>query len=143
MITYLEANEAIRDRLEREWGPKAASHMHLTDGFSIVALENDTLVGLISACWKKLPPPLPDTFEGYVDILEVHEAHRRKGIARQLISIVCERAKSKGVYQLRAWSSEDKIEAIPMWKALGFGLCPVVTHPQGRDVTGYFVTKVL
>lgn len=142
-ITYLEADEGIRDRVSREWDTKAATHMHLTDGFSIVALENDTLVGLISVCWKKLPPPLPDTFDGYVDILEVHEEHRKKGIARQLIGIVCERAKRKGAYQLRAWSSEDKIEAIPMWKALGFGLCPAVTHPQGREVAGYFVTKVL
>lgn len=142
-ITYLEADERIRDRVEREWGHKAASHMHLSDGFSIVALENDILVGLISACWRNLPPPLPDTREGYVDILEVHREYRRKGIARQLIQMACGRAKRKGVYQLRAWSSEDKIEAIPLWRALGFGLCPSVAHPQGKEVKGFFVTRVL
>ena len=54
-----------------------------------------------------------------------------------------ERARARGVYQLRAWSSEDKTEAIPMWKALGFGLCPATTYPGGREIEGYFVTKVL
>lgn len=142
-ITYLEADRKIKNRIEKEWGEKAARHIHLTDGFSIVAVENDKLVGMISAYWRKLPPPLPETFDCYIDILEVHADYRKKGIATKLINTVCERAKEKGMYQIRAWSSDDKIEAISMWKALGFGLCPAVTHPQGKEVQGYFVSKVL
>ena len=30
-----------------------------------------------------------------------------------------------------------------MWKALGFGLCPATTFPQGQEVKGYFVAKLL
>ncbi len=45
-----------------------------------------------------------------------------------------------GFYQLRAWSSSDKTEAIPMWKSLGFGLVPTTTYPRGQAVPGYFVT---
>ena len=90
-----------------------------------------------------MPIPLVESFDWYIDILEVHEEYRRKGIATHLINIVCERAKQSGVYQIRAWSSEDKIEAILMWKALGFGLCPAITYPQGKEVKGYFVVKVL
>ena len=119
--------------------------MHLADGFSIVALDDNLIVGLISAYRKNLPPPLFESFDWYIDILEVHKDHRRKGIATQLINMACARAKAEGVHQIRSWSSEDKIEAIPMWKALGFGLCPAVTHPQreGKEVKGYFVVKVL
>ena len=44
----------------------------------------------------------------------------------------------QGACQLRAWSTNDKVEAIPMWKALGFTLCPVTHAMWGPQVTGYF-----
>lgn len=138
---YLDADEIMKTRVEREWGEKAARHMHLTEGFSIVALDHERLIALISVYGKKLP--LLETPDWYIDILEVHKEYRRNGIARRLIQIVCERAKEQGIYQIRSWSSEDKVEAIPMWKALGFGLCPATTYPQGKEVHGYFVAKVL
>lgn len=142
-LTYSDADEKMRDRVGAEWGEKAARHMHLTDGFSIVALEGQILAGLISVYAKTLPAPLDESFDWYIDILEVPKDYRRRGIATHLIELAIQRAKEAGVYQIRSWSSEDKIEAISMWKALGFGLCPATTHPQGKEVKGYFVAKVL
>jgi GNAT superfamily N-acetyltransferase len=142
-FTYLEADETLKARVRVEWGEKPARHMHLTDGFSSVVFDGDVLVGLISVYRKNLPLPLVDSFDWYIDILEVQKEYRRKGIAASLIQMTCERAKRQGVYQVRSWSSEDKIEAIPMWRALGFGLCPALTHSQGKQVRGYFVAKVL
>ena len=142
-LTYSDVDEKMRDRVGVGWGEKAARHMHLTDGFSIVALEGEILVGLISVYAKTLPAPLQESFDWYIDILEVHKDYRRRGIASQLNKLAIQRAKEAGVYQIRSWSSEDKIEAIPMWKALGFGLCPAITYPQGKEVKGYFVAKVL
>jgi GNAT superfamily N-acetyltransferase len=92
--------------------------------------------------WKSLLPPLSETCEGYIDILQVHRDFRRQGIATRLIDLSLARAHEKGAYQMRAWSSLDKPEAIQMWKALGFGLCPAKTYPDGQEVTGYFVTKL-
>jgi hypothetical protein len=37
----------------------------------------------------------------------------------------------------------DKEAAIPMWKELGFGLCPATTFPNGQETKGYFVTRLL
>ena len=142
-LTYLDANEGIKDRIKNEWDEKSARHIHLTDGFSIVALEGEILVGLISVYAKTLPAPLDESFDWYIDILEVSKDYRRNGIASHLIGLAIQRAKEAGIYQIRSWSSEDKIEAIPMWKALGFGLCPAITYPQGKEVKGYFVAKVL
>ncbi len=143
IIEYIEADEAIKCRIETEWGEKAARHMHLVDGFSIVATHGNRLVGLISVYRKALPPPLQGAFDWYIDILEVDQEYRRKGLATHLIETVIERAKAERVYQVRSWSSEDKLEAIPMWKALGFALCPATTFPQAKEVKGYFVAKVL
>ncbi len=143
IIKYVDADESMKARIENEWGERAAKHMHLADGFSIIALEGNTLAGLISIYRKTLTPPLQDTFDCYIDILEVNKDYRRKGIATRLIKMVTERAKAEGIYQIRSWSSEDKSEAIPMWKALGFGLCPAVTYPKGQEIKGYFVAKVL
>ena len=122
----------MRDRIKNEWGEKAARHMHLTDGFLIVALEGEILVGLISVYAKTLSAPLEESFDWYIDILEVSKDYRRKGIASQLVELAIQRAKEAGVYQIRSWSSENKIEAIPMWKALGFGLC-VATYVTARE----------
>ena len=142
-FTYLEADETLKARVGVEWGENPARHTHLTDGFSIVVFDRDMLVGLISVYRKTLPLPLVDSFDWYIDILEVQKEYRRKGIAAGLIQMICQRAEREGVYQVRSWSSEDKIEAIPMWRALGFGLCPALTHAQGKEVRGYFVAKVL
>ena len=101
------------------------------------------LVGLISMYWKTLPPPLRETCEDYIDILEVHKDFRRKGIATRLIHMSFERAKANAAYRVHSWSSLDTTEAIPMWKALGFGLCPATTYPKGHEVKGYFVVKLL
>jgi len=142
-IQFVDATPESIDRIRSEWGEKVAQHMHVEDGLSILAIQEDVIVGLISVYWKQLPPPLLETYEGYIDIIEVHKDFRRRGIGTQLINLCLERAKEKDTYQLRAWSSLDKVEVIPMWKALGFGLCPAKTYPNGREVMGYFVTKLL
>ena len=143
MIDYIEADEAWQLRIAKEWGQAATRHMHLSDGFSILALSEDLPVGLISVYWRRLPAPLEQEFDAYIDILEVHEDFRRQGIARRLIALSMERAGAEGMAQLRAWSSEDKTEAIHMWKALGFGLCPATTYPNGQAINGFFVVKLL
>jgi len=142
-IDYVDADRVWKQRVEEEWSENAAQHMHIVDGFSILALCEGLPVGLISVYWRELPSPLVSIYEGYIDIIEVLPRFRRQGIATRMVEISTERARKRSVYQLRAWSSEDKTEAIPMWETLGFGLCPAITYPRGQEVKGYFVTKVL
>jgi GNAT superfamily N-acetyltransferase len=142
-LTVVEADEGWRERLGEEWGPVVATHIHLSDGFSLVALDGDEPAGLISIAWRELPPPLPPTVEAFIDIIEVPPDYRRRGVARRLVALAAERARAQGAYQLRAWSSADKREAIPFWRALGFALCPATTYPGGTAVEGCFVALVL
>jgi GNAT superfamily N-acetyltransferase len=141
---YIAADQSFRADIAREWGDVAARHLHFADGFSLLALDGDNPVGLIAVQWRDLPLPfVPGTCEGFIDILEVRPQVRRQGIATALIARSAERARARGAYQLRSWSSLDKTEALPMWQALDFGLCPAVTFPRGQEVRGYFVAKVL
>ncbi len=56
-ITFVDADEGLRDRLGKEWGSWASKHMHIDDGFSIVAFYEHKPVALISIQWKHLPAP--------------------------------------------------------------------------------------
>lgn len=138
---YLDAAEGWRERLRAEWGETVAKHMHLTDGFTIIAVDGSTPAGLIAVVWRNLPRPLVGCVEGFIDIIEVAPDYRRRGVARTLVEVAATRAKARGACQLRAWSSDDKTEAIFMWRALGFGLCPTVERPRGQEVNGYFVAR--
>ena len=142
-VIYVDADESMKARIAHEWGELASRHMHLVDGFSIVALATEQPIGLIAVAYRGLPAPLAGTYEGYIDIIEVHPEYRQQGIATQLIAMVIERLRAQRLYQVRAWSSADKTAAIHLWKSLGFTLCPAMTYPRGLGVQGYFVAKLL
>jgi GNAT superfamily N-acetyltransferase len=141
---YIAAAEPHRVAIARCWGDVAARHMHIADGFTLLAMENDNPVGLIAVQWRHLSPPFSSgACEGFIDIIEVRPEVRRQGIATTLIERSAARAQAYGAYQLRAWSSQDKTAVLLMWKALGFGLCPAATIAHGQKVSGYFAAKVL
>jgi len=120
-------------------GEVAERHIRVKDGFAFVAMDGDTPIGVIAVYRRRLPDPLPETYEGFINIIEVAAAYRRHGVGRHLVEMAIERCRDQGLCQLRGWSSGDKSEAIPMWKALGFALCPAREHPRGQEVKGYFV----
>ena len=91
--------------------------------------------------WRDLPSPLTGTEKAFIDFIEVSQDYRRRGIAQRLVQMAEDRARDNGVCQIRAWSSQNKIEAIPMWKALGFSLCPA--DPKDEGSPGYYVAKRL
>ncbi len=119
-LTYSYATQATIGMVSTEWGESAARHMHVDDGFTIVASDSGKLVGLLSVRWDELPPPLEHTTEGYIYTIQVDSDWRRRGVASRMVERATERALEQGVYQLRAWSSDDKVAALHMWRALGF-----------------------
>ncbi len=103
-VEYVVAGKAMRAKISAMLGETAAEHMHFDNGFSIVPTLKGEPIGLISVYWRKLPPPLPYAKEGYIDIIEVAERHRRRGIATRLINLCIENARKEDAYQVRAWS---------------------------------------
>ncbi len=142
-IKYIGCNADLKRRVGEVMGEVAERHIRLSDGFAFVAMDGETPVGLIAVYRQSLPAPLPETYEGFINIIEVAEAYRRHGIGRRLVEMSIDRCRAQELHQIRAWSSEDRDEAILMWKALGFALCPATEHPRGLEVKGYFVAYQL
>ena len=122
--------------VRREW-------LHIEDGFTVVVLERNKVVGFISVRWRNLSEPLEGIKEGFIDIIEVDDKYRRQGIATRLIQMSEQQCIANGACQIRAWSSEDKVEAIHLWHSLRYCLCPAADYPRGKPIHGYFVAKSL
>ncbi len=143
-MKYIRADRSIVEKIEHDFGKEQADYLHFDDGFTFAASEGDNIAGFISTHIGKLPY-IENTFENYIDVIEVRPEYRGRGIAKKLLNLLEEESKKKGLYQIRAWSSEDKKEAISMWLKLGFCLDPqeIISVVTKRSVKGYFVIKIL
>jgi GNAT superfamily N-acetyltransferase len=112
---------------------------------SLAALNSEEPIGFISTYPKKYPEPLPQYKDAYIDVLEVDEKYKRLGIARQLILTTENWAREYGYRQIRSWSSQVKKEAIPMWYALNYCMCPARIWIEWRQkiVDLFYVAKML
>ena len=142
-IRFIDCDEDLRARIGEVLGPVAERHVCLVGGFTLVAVEGKTPVGLLAVQERQLPEPLKNVTEGFINIIEVDKGHRRQGLGRQLVEGAMSRCRQLGLHQIRAWSSEDKTQALSLWKALGFTLSPAVEHHPSVEVRGFFATRLL
>ncbi|MCL2532147.1 MAG: GNAT family N-acetyltransferase [Oscillospiraceae bacterium] len=156
-IVYQTIDKAMRKKIIAEYGNREArytrdfettikKHVHLEpDSCSIAALHEGKPVGFISICTKTFAAPLSHVQDAYIDILEIDEQYRRQGIAAALVAQTETWAAQQGFAQIRSWSSDNKVEAISMWHALGYGLCPAKIWVEWCQmaVDGFYVVKKL
>ena len=140
---YKEATEKDIALIHEEYGSICGSHMRLDPGsYSIVVTLKDKIIGFISTSRKQLILPL-EKEEAFINVLEVHENYRNKGIATKLILKTENHFKSEGIKQVRAWSSTDKYEAIHLWDKLNYTMNPSTIQKDNEVIEGYFVSKKL
>lgn len=142
-LRFVECDAELRRRVGQAVGDVVERHIRLDDGFAFVALDGATPVGVLAVLRQRLPEPAPETVDGFINVIEVAEAYRRRGIARRLVALSIERCRRMGLYQLRAWSSVDKHEAISLWRRLGFTLCPGIELHTGQEIRGFLVAHRL
>ena len=145
-IVYQEINGTLLEKMVACYGDWVTKYIHFEDGsFSLAALHDDVPLGFISTYTRTLPNPLCNVKDAYIDVIEVDKQHRRRGIASELINRAEQWASENNFLQVRAWSSRDKAEAIPMWVKLQYGMCPAkIWNEQRREsVDGYYVVKRL
>ena len=140
-VEISRADESWAEQMAPMWAGGTRKNFHLQDGFSVVAHCRGRLLGYISVVWRDLPMPLTGSREAFIDFIGVREELWRQGVARRLVAEAECIARNQGVCQIRAWSSQDKTAAIPMWRALGFALCPA--DPRDEGGRGYYVAKRL
>lgn len=150
-ITYKKIDDEIFEKIISLFGEIVRSSIHLgEDDFSLVALSDETPVGIISVQKKQLTDPLEKFYDALISIVEVDEEFRRKGIGRHLVNQAEEWAAKGGFSQIRAWSGKDKPDSIKMWQSLGYCMCPATIgfllmerNSSYSSVDGYFVVKKL
>ncbi len=78
-------------------------------------MDRDTVVGFAAIHPQQWIAPLDNYSDGFIEVIEVAKEYRRQGIGSHLVKLLEEFAKSYGYHQIRAWSSDDKVEALHMW----------------------------
>ena len=145
-IEYKKIDENILKDIFVKYGEMAKNHIYLNDdSISIAVLRDNVPVGFICAYIEQFTPPLYEDKDVCISIIEVDEQYRRQGIGSKLVDFAEKWAAKNGFSQIRAWSSEDKIEAIPMWRKLGYCMCPAKIWVEWckEIVDGYHVAKKL
>lgn len=138
---YREATEEDINKIKEEYGRVLADHVILdNNSYSLVVEKEDMIIGFISTYQKPLTPPLQKD-EAFINVIEVHHEHRNQGIATKLVLKTEHYFKSQGIKQIRAWSSEDKYEAIHLWDKLNYTMNPADIHVKDQIIHGYYVSK--
>ncbi|MBM7613820.1 GNAT family N-acetyltransferase [Alkaliphilus hydrothermalis] len=149
-FNFIKVNKELKEKWIQysQWSVevnKEVIHTEDDEGFSIVAEIDGELAGIISIIYKELPPPLEKTLEVYIDNIEVRKEFRNRGVATHLMEEVLQQLpnETNNFYQIRAWSSEDRIEMLHLWRKLSFTLNPSSIFPQNKEVKGFYVSRIL
>ena len=143
-IDYKEINDEILAKLceQFEW---AGEICFGGNTFSLAALDGDFPVGFIFVIAKNLAVPLENEMDAYIKSIVVDERYRRMGIARQLVLAAEKWASENGFSQIRTWSTDKRVETIPMWRSMGYCMCPATIwlEQYKEAIDGYYVVKRL
>ncbi|MBI9011343.1 MAG: GNAT family N-acetyltransferase [Clostridiales bacterium] len=142
-MIYKPLDDDLEILLNEKYKDWAGKHIHKgADGFTLVAYDEGP-VGFVSVYKKHLPSPLEKISEAFIDVLKVDDDYKRKGIGSKLVSECEQWAQSQGLYQIRAWSSMDKVEVLPLWHHLGYTLNPAEIWIERCEevVKGVYVSR--
>ena len=142
-IEYKKIDDMILDKIVDEYGEWAKDCIHIKDDtFTLAAMDGDIPAGFVCVTSRTLAYPLEHLKDAFIEVVEVHEDYRRQGIGQYLIECAEKWAREMGLKQIRTHSSDEAVEAIPMWYKLNYGLCPHV-YSKEEGCAGYWVAKVL
>ncbi|MCM4167971.1 Mycothiol acetyltransferase [Arenibacter antarcticus] len=79
-------------------------------------MEKDKLVGMALMCAYTVV----SGYKGWVEDVVVDKAYRGQGIGRKLMEKLVDEGKRKGLSEILLFSADKRIEAIGLYKSLGF-----------------------
>ncbi len=103
--------------------------------WAIAAFSGDEIVGGVTA--HTLPMTRTETSEIFVYDVAIREDQQRKGIGRQLMTVLCEMAADVGIHEVFVAADNDDVHALDFYRALGAMPSPVTmfSFSAGRQVT--------
>lgn len=116
-ISYKEIDTFIEEAIGEQYGDWVREYGCLVRGegcYLIAAVDIETVVGFAALRPSRWIAPLEQYFDGFIEVIEVAEAYRRQGIGSTLVKFLEDYARTYSYYQIRAWSSDDKVEAMNM-----------------------------
>jgi GNAT superfamily N-acetyltransferase len=150
-ISYIKLNDDIEKKLfeKYNWIYKYNCIPKYEGCYNIAAIIGDEVVGCATLGPQKWTPPLDNYCDVFIHWINVDKQFQRKGIGRHLVNMLESWAKENGYRQIRAWSNEQAVEALHMWYALNYAMCPaveVIYNSEGQIdmiVKGYRYAKIL
>lgn len=152
-ILYKQIDTDIEDAIVTQHGKWVHDYNCLVRGegcYLIAAMDGEVVAGFAALHPARWIAPLDQYSDGFIEVIEVADAYRRQGIGCTLVKLLEEYAASYGYYQIRAWSSEDKVEALNMWRKLNYCMCPAAMLGQSvkkgyenQQIVGYYYAKLL
>jgi len=107
--------------------------------FTLFAVDaEDNNIGFLFAYYREIPAPLGGKTECFINVIDVNESIRGKGIGSALIQEAVKMAKEENVIQVRAYCDINNVASHALWLKNGFGISPV-KMPDGQ-ILGSFVT---
>lgn len=154
-IVVQEMDSSIQEAVIEQHGDWVREEGCLVEGpgcCRIAAVDTDSgqVAGFAALRPARWIAPLEQETDGFIEVIEVGKAYRRQGIGRALVERLEKFAAEYGYYQIRAWSSCDKVEALHMWRRLQYCMCPAVMLGQSvrkefaqQPIVGYYYAKLL
>ncbi|MCE5195629.1 MAG: GNAT family N-acetyltransferase [Negativicutes bacterium] len=147
-LIYKEINQEDYQKIIRRfgsWVEQLACIHRQENAFSLAAFDQEEPIGFISTCAKAFPAPLASIGDAFIDVIEVDAAYRRQGVARSFVTMTESWAREQEFRQIRAWSQRSQSEALAMWLALDYCLCPAVIQTEGNQeiIEGFYAVKNL
>ena len=150
-INYVPIDEAVERKIIAWFGDAIARYDMLPkrDGcYRIAAMCGEQVVGFAAISPVHWTPPLDRYGDAFIHSIEVAEPFRRRGIGHRLITMLEDWARESGHRQIRAWSSYESPEALHMWYAMGYAMCPayepIYENGQIKGLNpGYYYAKIL
>ena len=151
-IIYKEIDNQIESAIAAQYGSWVHDYNCLVRGegcYLVAALDGDTVAGFAALHPAQWIAPLEQYFDAFIEVIEVAESYQRRGIGSTLVKMMEEYAKAYGYYQIRSWSSVDKVEALHMWRKLKYAMCPAamlgepVKETDLKQIPGFYYAKLL
>lgn len=141
-----EIEEREAEKLAAVFGDYLLPYLQFGPGrATIAAFRDGRPAGFLAVGPEKFGEPLSGLSDAMIHIIEVDKNCRRQGAATALLAAAEAFARKEGYFQIRAWSSYDKKEAVPMWVRRGYAVCPAQSY-SGRIhdyVDGFYAAKRL